>query len=218
MTGIETAAAAGAAAGASSTAAASAGAAAAGAASTGAASAGAVAATNAAVYGMGAEGLAATMAMQSTTASFLSSVTMFDALMLGSTALSSVGGLMGGMQQAAHQENMFEYNSAIESLEAAKREEQRQRLLGETLASQRVMFGAAGLDVTSGSPVRVAEETVLQAERETNIDRDMAQINSMGAAMKRKSASSSMTASTLGVMGGAGEGVMDWWLTRKRLG
>jgi len=153
-----------------------------------------------------------------TTTGLLAGVTMFDAFMLGSTALSTVGGLMSAQNQAAHQDNMMAFNQSVEGMEAAKREALRQEELGNVLAAQRVMFGGAGLDVSTGSPLNVAEQAVKQAERETNIDRDLAAINSMGAAMKRKSASSSMNANTLGVLGGAGENILDWAMTRKRLG
>lgn len=176
-----------------------------------------------AAYGSSAASVGAVSSMAATTgtgffASVLSGVSAFDMLMLGSTALSTGSGFISGMNEKAYQEGMFDYNQAVGAMEAAKREEQRQSQLNETLAAQRVMWGAAGIDISSGSPETVYKETIKQAERETNADRGMVAVNSMGAALKKKSASNSMTSSTLGVMGGASENLLDWSLTRKKLG
>jgi len=60
----------------------------------------------------------------------------------------------------------LEFQVEQERTQSAIEEEDRQRRLRRTLASQRAAFGAGGADPFSGSPVRIQEDTEAISERD----------------------------------------------------
>lgn len=64
-----------------------------------------------------------------------------------------------------------ELASQREKTQAAIEEAERQRRLRRVLAEQKASFAGAGVDIQSGSPARIQEETVSEINRETRLSK-----------------------------------------------
>lgn len=96
------------------------------------------------------------------------------------TVLSIVGTAVSGFQKFQAQKNAgraerlaaearereLRLKSKREETQASIEEANRQRRLRVTLAEQRARFGGAGIDPSSGSPLRIAEQTTSEIARQ----------------------------------------------------
>jgi len=90
---------------------------------------------------------------------------------LGSAGLSIYSGLQQAgsqVQQAAYDD----FNARQELLRGQQESNKIRENLLRTLAAQNAAYGAAGIDVGSGSPVDVQQDTLAQADRELDISRN----------------------------------------------
>lgn len=96
------------------------------------------------------------------------------------TALSIVGTAVSGFQKFQAQKNAgraerlaaearereLRLKSKREETQASIEEANRQRRLRTTLAEQRARFGGAGIDASSGTPLRIAEQSISEIARQ----------------------------------------------------
>ena len=64
------------------------------------------------------------------------------------------------------QQKAYEYNVAITERKAAQEEAAHRDKLRKLLSSQRALYAKAGVDLSSGSPLLVMEETAAEGEKE----------------------------------------------------
>jgi hypothetical protein len=94
-------------------------------------------------------------------------------IFMGISALGTISAMQGAKQEGQAQQKAFEYNAAINEQEAqaietrtATEEEQKRRDYARLMGSQRAGYAAAGVDLSSGTPLDVLTEQAYQAEKD----------------------------------------------------
>lgn len=140
-----------------------------------------------------------------------------DAVALVSGGLQIVGGIRG-YQQAQTQANFEQFNARTEEiagLQAAN--DTRSRLL-KALASQNAAFGAAGIDVGSGSPQDVMAETQADGERELSTVRNQTVLRAGARRQQADALRSQGTSALIGGVAGAAGTLFDYVDRKNRIG
>ena len=97
------------------------------------------------------------------------------AAVMAISSLASAGlSIYGGYQQAStlrQQAALQDFDARQELLTGQQQSNRIRETLLRALATQNATYGAAGIDVGSGSPITVAQDTMEQADRELDISR-----------------------------------------------
>lgn len=101
----------------------------------------------------------------------------------------------GQYASAQTQEKAYKYNEAITKRKGAQEEQAHRDRLRKLLSSQRALYAKAGVDLSSGSPLLVMEETAYEGEKEALAIRTGAQEES---SLLRFYGSSASRAGTIG--------------------
>jgi len=142
-------------------------------------------------------------------------------LLLASTALNAVGGLMSGAaeaQAAEAQAQQAELQAAQERLSAADRELSRQQRLRRTLAAQRAIFGARGIDVGVGSPLTLAGASIAETGRESDTDQALSTGRLSALGLRARNARADAGLARIGQATSVAGSLVDFGINRRRIG
>lgn len=136
---------------------------------------------------------------------------------LASSAFDLIGGVMEGNQQDAYyraRAEQSQFNARQALLQGMQSENAIREQMLKTLAAQRAAFGAAGVDLSSGTPQDVQQQTIEEANRQLSTESANARIQAAGdnwqADLYRSTGRSKANSAYLGGAFSAGKGLFDF--------
>lgn len=137
------------------------------------------------------------------------------------TIISAATAVAGGVQQyrSAHaQADQLKLQQQAERTQAAIESEEQQKRLRSVLASQNAIFGAGGIDISSGTPSTIAGDTFNEAQRQSS----QAQLFSdTRQSVIGSQISDTLSTGTTGLIGGvlgAGTSLINYGIQRNQIG
>jgi hypothetical protein len=140
-----------------------------------------------------------------------------DAVALAAGGLQIYGGIRG-YQQAQTQANFEAFNARSEEIAGQQAANDTRARLLKSLASQNASFGAAGIDVGSGSPQDVMAETSADGERELATLKNQTILRAGGRRQQADALRAQGTSALIGGVAGAAGTLFDYVDRKSRIG